>query len=97
MPTYRSLARGRCGAELSTRNVGRDTNALASSIVLACRPRPESAPITTRKDFLVSLKKELPQALRNLQKGNIAPVDPGSGGHWPRHGGFLPVQESTRN
>ena len=50
-------------------------NALASSIVLACRPRPDSAPITTRKDFLSSLKKELPQALRNLQKGNIAPVD----------------------
>ena len=51
------------------------TNALASSIVLACRPRPDSAPITTRKDFLASLKKELPHALRDLQKGNIAPVD----------------------
>jgi putative DNA methylase len=62
-------------SELSTRNVGRGTNALASSIVLACRPRPDSAPITTRKDFLASLKRELPNALRNLQKGNIAPVD----------------------
>jgi putative DNA methylase len=62
-------------SELSTRNVGRSTNALASSIVLACRPRPDSAPITTRKDFLSSLKKQLPQALRDLQKGNIAPVD----------------------
>ncbi len=50
-------------------------NALASSIVLVCRPRPDSASITTRKDFLTSLKKELPHALRNLQKGNIAPVD----------------------
>jgi len=50
-------------------------NALASSIVLACRPRTESAPITTRKDFLASLKRELPQTLRDLQKGNIAPVD----------------------
>lgn len=49
--------------------------ALASSIVLSCRPRPSSAPITTRKDFLASLKRELPHALRNLQKGNIAPVD----------------------
>jgi putative DNA methylase len=62
-------------SELSTRNVGRDTNALASSIVLACRPRPESAHITTRKDFLSALKRELPRALRDLQKGNIAPVD----------------------
>jgi putative DNA methylase len=49
--------------------------ALASSVVLVCRPRPDSAPITTRKDFLSSLKKELPHALRNMQKGNIAPVD----------------------
>src|SRR6202043_1193230 len=40
-----------------------------------CRPRPESAPITTRKDFLAVLKKELPHSLRDLQKGNIAPVD----------------------
>lgn len=62
-------------SELSTRNVGRGTNALASSIVLACRPRADSAPVTTRKDFLVSLRKELPRALRDLQKGNIAPVD----------------------
>ena len=62
-------------SELQTRNISRGTNALASSIVLACRPRSETAPITTRKDFLSSLKKELPKALRNLQKGNIAPVD----------------------
>lgn len=50
-------------------------NALASSIVLVCRPRAEGAPITTRKDFLALLKLELPKALRNLKKGNIAPVD----------------------
>ena len=50
-------------------------NALASSIVLVCRPRAELAQVTTRKDFLASLKQELPRALRNMQKGNIAPVD----------------------
>jgi putative DNA methylase len=61
--------------EGGTRLVSMGTNSLASSIVLVCRHRPDSAPITTRKDFLSSLKKELPQALRNLQKGNIAPVD----------------------
>jgi putative DNA methylase len=49
--------------------------ALASSIVLACRPLRDSASLTTRKDFLSVLKKELPHALRDLQKGNIAPVD----------------------
>src|SRR5579875_2122740 len=62
-------------SELVNRPVASGTNALASSIVLACRPRPESAPITTRKDFLASLNRELPTALRDLQKGNIAPVD----------------------
>jgi putative DNA methylase len=61
--------------EGGTRLISMGTNSLASSIVLACRPRPDSAPITTRKDFLSLLKKELPHALRNMQKGNIAPVD----------------------
>jgi putative DNA methylase len=62
-------------SELGNRMRGQGSNALASSIVLSCRPRPDTAPITTRKDFLFSLKNELPHALRNLQKGNIAPVD----------------------
>jgi putative DNA methylase len=50
-------------------------NALASSVVLVCRPRPETAQLTTRKDFIVSLKRELGPAIRTLQLGNIAPVD----------------------
>lgn len=50
-------------------------NALASSIVLVCRPRPDDAPRTTRREFLAALKKELAPALRELQQGNIAPVD----------------------
>jgi putative DNA methylase len=62
-------------SEMTNRPVASGTNALASSIVLACRPRSESAPITTRRDFLAALQRELPQALRDLQKGNIAPVD----------------------
>jgi putative DNA methylase len=52
-----------------------EANALASSIVLVCHPRPTDAPITTRRDFLNALKRELPKALRDLQRGNIAPVD----------------------
>ena len=51
------------------------SNALASSIVLACRPRSETAGITDRRGFLTALHAELPQALRELQQGNIAPVD----------------------
>jgi putative DNA methylase len=55
----------------------RDTgsNALASSIVLVCRPRAIDAGITDRRGFLVALKGHLPGALRELQEGNIAPVD----------------------
>jgi putative DNA methylase len=62
-------------SELATRNVGRGTNALASSIVLVCRPRPASAPVATRQEFVRNLKKELPGAIRKLQQGNVAPVD----------------------
>jgi len=60
--------------ELTT-NLKQGTNALASSIVLVCRPRSGDAGITTRKDFVAALKRELPEALRTLQHGNIAPVD----------------------
>jgi len=51
------------------------SNALASSIVLVCRARAVDAPLATRKDFMTALRQELPNALKNLQQGNIAPVD----------------------
>ncbi len=51
------------------------TNVLASSIILVCRRREESAPTATRREFVAALKAELPKALANLQRGNIAPVD----------------------
>ena len=62
-------------SELATRNIGRGTNALASSIVLVCRQRDANAPAATRREFVVALKAELPVALAHLQRGNIAPVD----------------------
>jgi len=55
------------------RDIG--SNALASSIVLALRPRPEAASTTDRRGFIASLEAELPSALRHLQEGQIAPVD----------------------
>ncbi len=61
--------------ELGSRTRNQASNALASSIVLVCRPRSTNASITTRKDFLNSLRRDLPESLRNLQRGNIAPVD----------------------
>jgi putative DNA methylase len=50
-------------------------NALASSIALVCRPRPEDAPSATRRQFLKQLQTEFPADLKTLQQGNIAPVD----------------------
>ncbi|WP_412068596.1 DUF1156 domain-containing protein [Rubrivirga sp. IMCC43871] len=61
--------------EMSNRTRSLGSNALASSVVLACRPRPDDAPRTTRGDFVRQLARELPEALRDLQKGHIAPVD----------------------
>jgi len=52
-----------------------NVNALASSIILVCRPRAADAPTATRREFVTTLKAELPQALAHLQRGNIAPVD----------------------
>lgn len=61
--------------ERAARSIGQGTNALASSIVLVCRPRPVDAPTATRREFQEALRAELPEALKHLQKGNIAPVD----------------------
>jgi putative DNA methylase len=61
--------------ELTNRMIGAGANALASSIVLVCRPRTVGAPTATRREFLTALNAELPAALAHLQRGNIAPVD----------------------
>lgn len=61
--------------EMGNRMISSGTNALASSIVLVCRPRAADAPTATRREFLNALKGELPDALIHLQRGNIAPVD----------------------
>lgn len=50
-------------------------NALASYIVLACRPRTMDSPQTDRRSYVAELKRDLPSAIRHLQQGNIAPVD----------------------
>ena len=64
---------------LRTERTGRPrsnaSNALASSVVLACVPRDSEAATATRREFLNALKRELPDALNKLQSGNIAPVD----------------------
>lgn len=61
--------------ERSARSRGQGSNALASSIVLVCRPRPQNAPICSRRDFVTALKKDLTQSLDTLMAGGMAPVD----------------------
>jgi putative DNA methylase len=57
------------------RMIALDTNSLASSIVLVCRPREVSAQMATRAEFVSVLRAELPEAVRVLQSGNIPAVD----------------------
>jgi putative DNA methylase len=58
-----------------------ESNALASSIVLVCRPRPSSAKAVSRRAFLRELNEVLPEALDEMTKGcgeersPVAPVD----------------------
>ncbi|QPK81225.1 DUF1156 domain-containing protein [Schaalia sp. ZJ405] len=62
-------------SELTNRMLARGTNALASSIVLACRPRSQDARIISKSQFVSQLKSELPEALRTMLQGNVQPVD----------------------
>lgn len=54
------------------------TNALASSIVLVCRPRPDNAPTVSRREFLRELKEELAEAVDVMIGGaeGVSPVAP---------------------
>ena len=87
--------------EQAYRSVSMNSNALASSIVLVCRKRPENAPSITRRNFLAELKRELRVALKKLQSSNIAPVDmaqaaigPGMG-VYSRYAGVLEADGSS--
>ncbi len=62
-------------SERDGRMIGVGTNALASSVVLALRPRSADAAVTDRRGFIAAMKRELGSALRELQQGGIAPVD----------------------
>ena len=61
--------------ERENRKRNQGSNALASSIVLACRGRSADAPTVTRREFRDALRSELPEALHKMRSSNIAPVD----------------------
>lgn len=58
-----------------TRQIGQGANALASYIILVCRPRPSTAQTTSRRQFIAALKAELPSCLRTLQQASVPPID----------------------
>ncbi len=62
--------------ERAGRTRGLESNALASSIVLVCRPRPDDAPTIARKDFLRALERTMPAALTEMTADPIASVAP---------------------
>jgi putative DNA methylase len=62
-------------SERGGRMISIGTNALASSIVLALRPRSEDAPVMDRKSFLAELREYLGTSLREMLQGTVAPVD----------------------
>ncbi|WOS62047.1 DUF1156 domain-containing protein [Sinorhizobium fredii] len=61
--------------EQSARLVGHGANALASSIVLVCAKRSHAAAVTTRREFVARLKREMPEALEKIKEAGVGPVD----------------------
>ncbi|WP_126627898.1 DUF1156 domain-containing protein [Dictyobacter alpinus] len=61
--------------ERTGRTISISANALASSIVLVCRPRPIDAPSARRRQFINELRNELEDALKKMKHDGIAPVD----------------------
>ncbi len=61
--------------EMPSRMRAMGSAALASSVVIACRPRPVAASLATRRELLDALQAELPRAVRLLRDQAIAPVD----------------------
>ncbi|WP_404292145.1 DUF1156 domain-containing protein [Microvirga sp. RSM25] len=67
--------------EFANRPISDGTNALASSIILVCRPRASDAPTISRRVFIRELNQVLPEALDEMTRGSgedrspVAPVD----------------------
>lgn len=61
--------------EREGRTRGIESNALATSMVLVCQRRSPEASILSRNVFRRELRQRLPQAIKELEHANIAPVD----------------------
>ncbi|MCA1427333.1 MULTISPECIES: DUF1156 domain-containing protein [unclassified Bradyrhizobium] len=61
--------------ENPSRSIAQGANALASSIVLVCRERDSTADVVTRGEFIRALRRELPDAIDDIRKAGVGPVD----------------------
>lgn len=64
-------------ATTANRQIGQGTNALASYVVLVCRPQVQGAKVVDLPTFRAALRAELPRAIRKLQEGAISSIDLG--------------------
>ncbi len=62
-------------ASSATKMIAQGANALASYVILVCRPRLAAAGAIDRRGLIMALREKLPVALRGLQQAGIAPVD----------------------
>lgn len=62
-------------ASSATKMIAQGANALASYVILVCRPRPVSAGAIDRRGLIAALRERLPGAVRDFQHAGIAPVD----------------------
>ncbi|MGI9031617.1 MAG: DUF1156 domain-containing protein, partial [Ilumatobacteraceae bacterium] len=64
-------------ATTANRQIGQGANALASYVVLVCRPQEQGAKVVDLPTFRAALRAELPRAIRKLQEGAISSIDLG--------------------
>lgn len=61
----------------SSRQIGQGTNALASYVVLVCRPQLAEAKVGDLQSFLSALRAELPRAIVRVKQAAISAIDLG--------------------
>lgn len=64
-------------ATTTSRQIGLGTNALASYVVLVCRPQLAGATVGDLQSFLSALRAELPRAIAKVKQAAISAIDLG--------------------
>lgn len=64
-------------ATTTSRQIGLGTNALASYVVLVCRPQLAEAKVGDLQSFLSALRAEIPRAIAKMKQGAISAIDLG--------------------